>query len=37
MVHIDLCGAPTGNIHVFTISKKDLTKALKLGFKEVKN
>jgi hypothetical protein len=37
MAHIDLCGAPVGNINIFTISKKDLSKALKLGFKEVKN
>ena len=37
LVHMDLCGAPGGNVNVFTISKKDLKKALNLGFKEVKN
>jgi hypothetical protein len=37
LMHTDLCGAPGGNVNVFTISKKDLTRALKLGFKEVKN
>jgi hypothetical protein len=29
-----VCGAPTGRIHRFQIPKKDLEKALKLGFKE---
>jgi hypothetical protein len=32
-MHMELCGSPSGTIHVFTISKKDLKKAEKLGFK----
>lgn len=28
-----VCGSPTGNVHIFEISKQDLDKALKLGFK----
>jgi len=31
---IQLCGAPSGRIHRFQIAKKDLEKAIKLGFKE---
>jgi hypothetical protein len=33
LMHITMCGAPTGKIHVFTILKKDLNKAQKAGFK----
>jgi hypothetical protein len=29
-----MCGAPTGRIHRFQISKNDLEKAQKLGYKE---
>jgi hypothetical protein len=36
MVHMDLCGSPKGEIHVVAIAKKDLKKALKLGFQEKK-
>jgi hypothetical protein len=32
-MHMELCGAPAGTIHVFSISKRDLKKAQKLGFK----
>jgi hypothetical protein len=32
-MHMALCGAPSGTIHVFTISKKSLKKAEKIGFK----
>ncbi len=32
-MRIQLCGSPTGNSNVFEISKSDLDKALKLGFK----
>lgn len=33
-MRIQLCGSPTGNCNVFEIPKKDLEKALQLGFKE---
>ena len=33
LMHMAVCGAPTGKIHVFTIIKKDLKRAEKLGFK----
>ncbi|MDZ4676216.1 MAG: hypothetical protein SGI74_01800 [Oligoflexia bacterium] len=36
LMHIALCGSPTGKIHVFTIAQQDLKKAQKLGFKELK-
>ncbi len=32
LMHIQLCGTPTGNINVFEISKKDIDKAQALGF-----
>ncbi len=32
-MHMELCGSPSGTVHVFTISKKDLKAAEKLGFK----
>jgi hypothetical protein len=31
---VQMCGAPTGRIHRFQISKNDLEKAQKLGYKE---
>lgn len=34
MMRIQVCGAPTGNSHVFEINKSDLEAALKLGFKK---
>lgn len=33
LMHMTLCGAPAGTIHVFSIPKKDLKRATKLGFK----
>jgi hypothetical protein len=37
LMHVALCGSPTGKIHVFTIPQADLKKALKLGFKVLKD
>jgi len=40
LMHMQLCGSPTGNINVFTIASTDLDKAKALGFivtKEGKN
>ena len=34
LMHIQLCGTPTGNANVYEIDRKDLDAALKLGFKE---
>lgn len=34
MLRIQMCGAPTGNSHVFEIDRESLSKALALGFKE---
>ncbi|MFN8847565.1 MAG: hypothetical protein ACK5V3_14190 [Bdellovibrionales bacterium] len=34
LMRIQVCGAPTGDSHVFEISDSDLQKALKLGFKQ---
>lgn len=34
MLRIQMCGAPTGNSHVFEIDRDNLAKALALGFKE---
>lgn len=34
LMRIQVCGAPTGQAHVFEISEEDLAKALKLGFKQ---
>jgi curli biogenesis system outer membrane secretion channel CsgG len=34
MMRIQVCGAPTGNCNVYEIDRKDLDKALSLGFKE---
>jgi hypothetical protein len=36
LIHMALCGAPAGTIHVFTIPKSQLKKALGLGFKILK-
>lgn len=33
LMHIQMCGSPTGQANVFEISKKDLAKAEALGFK----
>ena len=33
LMHMTLCGAPSGTVHIFTIPKKDLKAATKLGFK----
>ena len=33
MMHMTLCGSPSGKIHIFSIPKKDLKRAEKLGFK----
>lgn len=33
MMHIQVCGAPTGQIHVFSIPKASAKRALGLGFK----
>lgn len=32
LMHMQLCGSPTGNINVFEISKSDIEKAQSLGF-----
>ena len=37
MMRIQVCGAPTGNSNVYEIDRKDLDKALSLGFKEWAN
>ena len=37
LMHMVLCGAPSGKIHVFTISRKDLKRALRLDFKVFKS
>ena len=37
MMRIQVCGAPTGNSNVYEIDRKDLDKALSLGFKEWSN
>lgn len=34
MMHIQLCGSPTGNCNVYEIDRKDLDEALKAGFKQ---
>lgn len=34
MLRIQMCGAPTGNSHIFEIDRDNLSKALALGFKE---
>ena len=34
LMRIQVCGAPTGDSHVFEIKQDDLEKALKLGFKQ---
>ena len=34
LMRIQVCGAPTGGSNVFEISRDDLAKALKAGFKE---
>jgi hypothetical protein len=34
LMRIQVCGAPTGESHVFEISDSDLQEALKLGFKQ---
>lgn len=34
LMRIQVCGAPTGDSHVFEIKQEDLEKALKLGFKQ---
>lgn len=34
MLRIQMCGAPTGNSHIFEIDRDNLSKALSLGFKE---
>lgn len=34
MMRIQVCGAPTGNSHVFEINKSDLEAAIKFGFKK---
>lgn len=34
LMRIQVCGAPTGNANVYEISRNDLEKALKKGFKE---
>lgn len=34
LMRIQVCGAPTGNSNVYEISRNDLEKALKQGFKE---
>ena len=33
LMHMALCGAPTGKIHVFTIPKNQLKRAVKFGLK----
>lgn len=32
LMHMQLCGSPTGNINVFSIASTDLNKAKSLGF-----
>lgn len=34
LMRIQVCGSPTGNYNVYEIDRKDLDKALSLGFKE---
>lgn len=34
MLRIQMCGAPTGNSHIFEIDRDNLPKALEFGFKE---
>jgi hypothetical protein len=34
MMRIQVCGAPTGNVNVYEIDRKDLAVAQKKGFKE---
>lgn len=34
LMHIQMCGSPTGKSNVYEIDKADLEQALKLGFKE---
>jgi hypothetical protein len=36
LMHMAVCGSPTGTIHVFTISKKSLHAAERAGFKSFK-
>ncbi len=35
MMHAQLCGSPSGEIHVFSISKSQVKKAKALGFKQL--
>lgn len=35
LMQAQMCGAPTGNINIFTINKRDLNQATKLGFQRV--
>lgn len=34
LMHIQACGTPTGQCHVFEVPRSDLEKARKLGFRE---
>jgi hypothetical protein len=34
LMHIQMCGQPTGRANVYLIDRKDLAAAIKLGFKE---
>jgi hypothetical protein len=34
LMRIQVCGAPTGESHVFEIAESDLQRAIKLGFKQ---
>lgn len=34
LMHIQMCGSPTGTINIYEIDKTNLDKAIKLGFKE---
>lgn len=34
MMRVQVCGAPTGNVNVYEIDRKDLAAAQKKGFKE---
>ncbi len=36
-MHIQMCGAPTGNLNLIQVSKDDVSKAKELGFLETKN
>lgn len=36
MLYPTVCGAPTGEIHVFTINKKSLNSAKELGYQKLK-